>query len=422
MPGWLIACVAALALVSAGCGKRGAPLPPLVRVPAPPADFTAERRGSDVRIRFTVPVANTDGTKPPNIERVEVYRFTGPPATTDAQLLKLGTRVASVPVKAPRNPDVTTEPDEPPEEPELIDEGLDPGATTEFEDQLDASASTPITAARSNRKNTASRRNDPDLGRPLTGPAPVVPSTTYAAVGVNLRGRHGPLTRRVAVPLVPPPPRPSSPKIEYDENAVHVTWTRSAAGVGADVLDLLPSRPLGVPAATVAYHVYDVSPSAAAAKPGAGFPAGQLRLTTAPVGELRFDDARMAWGNTRCYTIRTVETLGALTLESDAPPPTCTTLTDTFPPAAPRDLKAVATQQAITLIWEPNNEKDLQGYIVLRAAAGSDTFERLTPEPIQASSYDDKAPSGAHFVYVVQAVDKAGNISPRSNRADDTAR
>ena len=61
-----------------------------------------------------MPGANADGTRPANIERVEVYGLTGaPPTVTDADLVKRGTRVASLAVKAPRDPNDTVEPGEP---------------------------------------------------------------------------------------------------------------------------------------------------------------------------------------------------------------------------------------------------------------------------------------------------------------------
>ena len=77
----------------------------------------------------------------------------------------------------------------------------------------------------------------------------------------------------------------------------------------------------------------------------------------------------MAWGEKRCYAVRTVETIGAFTIESDAPQPRCVTLADTFPPAAPQGVQGIPSEGAINLIWEPNPEKDLAGYIVLRGRA-----------------------------------------------------
>ena len=44
-------------IVVTGCGKSGPPLPPLVRMPAAPANLVAERRGDTVDIEFSVPNA-----------------------------------------------------------------------------------------------------------------------------------------------------------------------------------------------------------------------------------------------------------------------------------------------------------------------------------------------------------------------------
>src|SRR5688500_18879774 len=98
-------------LLMAGCGKEGPPLPPLVRLPAAPAGLAAERRGDTVDVQLVVPSANTDGSRPANVERVDVYAITAPASVTDDQLVKLGTLVGQVQVKAPRDPDATVEPD-----------------------------------------------------------------------------------------------------------------------------------------------------------------------------------------------------------------------------------------------------------------------------------------------------------------------
>jgi hypothetical protein len=418
---WPVPFVIVVVAFAVACGKKGPPLPPLVRVPAAPADFTAERRGAEIRIQFTVPSTNTDGTKPANVARVEVYRFTGPSDTSDQQLLKLGTRVATVPVKAPRDPDVTTEEDEPQEEPELEDEGLDQGSVAQFEDELGSVPSSSQEEAKPRRATNGEAAAGPLVGVPASAPA-----TIYAAVGLNKRGRKGPLSKRVAVPLVPPPRAPSPPTITYDEKAIHVVWPPAASiasAQGPRSENDLPSRVIGFSLPTVGYHIYDVSPSSAPV--GGPAPnsaaAGQQRLTQTPLTEPRYDDSRIDWGATRCYTVRTVESIGGLPLESEAPPPQCETLVDTFPPSAPKDLQLVAGERSINLIWAPNSEKDLAGYIVLRGVS-SEKLESITPMPLADPTFTDSVQSGARYVYAVEAIDKAGNISPMSNRAEETAR
>ena len=165
-------------------------------------------------------------------------------------------------------------------------------------------------------------------------------------------------------------------------DAVAVRCADSGRGHG----DLLPGRTIGFELPIFSYHVYDVSPSAVAA-PTNGSPAqlaGQLRLTRAPIQETSYSDSRIEWGSTRCYAVRTVETFGDLTLESDAPTPECEMLEDTFPPAAPKDLRVIATERVISLIWEPNSEKDVAGYLVLRGTS-ADT----SPDHHAGTDHDD---------------------------------
>ena len=85
-------------------------------------------------------------------------------------------------------------------------------------------------------------------------------------------------------------------------------------------------------------------------------------------------------------------------------------------------MHAVAGAGSISLIWEPHNEKDLAGYLVLRAVAPGDTLDALTPKPIPDARFTDDVKAGVRYVYAVQAVDKAGNVSPYSNRVEETAR
>src|SRR5205807_524285 len=97
---------------------------------------------------------------------------------------------------------------------------------------------------------------------------------------------------------------------------------------------------------------------------------------------------------------------GTISVESAASQPACVTLTDTFPPAAPKSLVSVPNEGAISLIWEANAEKDLAGYLVLRAEAPGETLTPLTPVPIHETTYrDTTVMAGVTYDYVVVAVD-----------------
>ena len=75
-----------LLVATAGCGKKGPPLAPFVRVPALVTAVTPQRVGDDVYLSFAVPTTNVDGQKPADIAAVEVYAVTAdrPPADREA--------------------------------------------------------------------------------------------------------------------------------------------------------------------------------------------------------------------------------------------------------------------------------------------------------------------------------------------------
>lgn len=398
------------------CGKSGPPLPPLVRLPAPPTEVVAERRGDAVDVRFLVPSANTDGSRPANLQRVDVYAYTGPVTLTDDQIARLGTRVGSVDVKAPRDPNATADPDEPVSDvPAPEGPGLDQGASSSVREGLGRTATIPVELPAAGGR---AAREVQTL--PLAGPPPAPATRFYAGVGITTSGRRGPFSRRAPVPLVPPPPSLPAPDIAYDESAVRVTWTPApGSAVGEEAGgDILPSRAIGLSLPTVAYNVYQVS----AVESGSESENKVTRLTNTPVSDPRFEDTRIGWGVERCYSVAVARTVGGLTVESDLSPRSCRTLKDTFPPKAPTGLQTNPSEGSVNLIWDQSREADLAGYLVLRGVPGAATLAPVTPSPIQPTSYTDKAPSGVTFVYAVQAVDRAGNISRESQRIEETAR
>jgi hypothetical protein len=407
-------------MLGVACGKKGPPLPPLIKLPVAPADVAAERRGNTVDLQFIVPATNTDGTRPANVSSAEVYAITTPPTTaplayTDAQILKYGTKVATVNVKAPRDPNLTADPDEPADEVDAPEgAGLDQGATARVAELLTGDALKPVDVPTDPQAAVASAPAIDTASHPLLGPTAAAPSRAYAVVGISTRGKKGAMSRRIVVPLVPPPPPPAPATIAYDERAITVTWppigappTETAASDG----EVLPSRLLGVTRPAITYNVYDASD-----------PDAPIKLTAAPISEPKYTDSRIAWGAKRCYTVRAAERVAGAIIESDAAPARCETLVDTFAPVAPKGLTAIPSDGAINLIWEPNAEKDLAGYIVLRGTAAAGTLEPITPAPIQETMFMDRVQPGVPYVYAVKAVDKAGNASPASSHVTESAR
>ena len=174
---------------------------------------------------------------------------------------------------------------------------------------------------------------------------------------------------------------------------------------------MLPARPVDAPRPAITYNVYDATN-----------PDAPVKLTTAPLEVSTYSDKRIVWGENRCYAVVAAETIAGATIESLPTSVACAVLVDTFPPAPPKELKAISSEGAINLIWEPSPEKDLAGYIVLRGVEPAETLQPITAEPIVEPSFRDAVLSGIAYVYAVRAVDRAGNTSGPSTRVVETAR
>jgi hypothetical protein len=482
-----LAVVAAIGL--AACGKKGPPLAPYPRLPRSPAEFNARRLGGEVYVRFKVPEEDGDGQRPSNVEFVEVYAMTGNPRTLDdfmeygSLVASVRVRTPPPPVPPPAAPGL---PPPPPPPPRPFEPGVEQGAVIVVSETLTPEMSTPILTEAELRRledvEVPEARPAPVVRTPLLHVAPAPPVVRYyIAVGVNRRGRYGNITGRQAVPLVDPPDAPSAPVLTYTERDLTIAWeppptarhgvedgTAGAAGEGKgdeEVKETPAAEPAPVapvPAAAPAllmsrpwfpvipgsrYNVYDVTPGKTpppavpeVAPPAAAAPANgrtlppigdeavvtaPFALTAFPVSAPSLTVARVEYGIERCFGVRMLDVVAGSPIESELSPARCVTMVDTFAPAAPRSLAAVAGEGSISLIWEANSESDLMGYVVLRGEAGDATLKPLTATPIKETTYrDETARPGVRYAYAVQAVDayKPANVSAESNRVQETAR
>ena len=86
---------------------------------------------------------------------------------------------------------------------------------------------------------------------------------------------------------------------------------------------------------------------------------------------------------------------------------------DTFPPAVPAGLRAIAAPTSIELSWDRNNESDFASYRVYRSVGGG-AFERVAEADIPTYS-DHNVEAGKMYRYQLSAVDRLGNESSRTN-------
>jgi hypothetical protein len=437
-------------VVTAACGKKGPPLAPFVRVPAAVAEVAVQRLGDQVYVSFPVPSANVDGQQPADIASLEVYAITATrPPETDEQR-KLATLIATLPVRPimPELPPAAGGVEVPPlPAPPGIDraaravvkETLTPDLHVAVELPLPKGAVAPIKAA-----------DEEPVAGPLVAPAPAQqPRRYYFVIGVSPRGRKAPASPPVPVPLDAASSAPGAPQVTFTETAMTIKWSpspdaRSATFAEpiaplvvpvpgnaspaaltplAPIAPLLVAKSLGFQSEATTYHLFEVAAADVAGDPFAiTVPAA---LTPQPLAVTEYVIPSVTFGVERCFVVRPVERVAGAVVQGPASPRTCVTPADTFPPAAPLSLAAIVGEGVISLIWEPNTEKDLAGYLVLRGDAPGDTLRAITPEPVVGTTYrDTTARAGTRYVYVVVAVDRATpqNVSAQSNRVEETAR
>ena len=155
----------------------------------------------------------------------------------------------------------------------------------------------------------------------------------------------------------------------------------------------------------MAYNVYEVTESS------------ETQLTKSPTSETQYADARMTWGATRCYAVRSVEMVERLAVESEATPPACVTLADTFPPArAERAAGGGDRRRDQPDLGREHRDRSRRIHPVAGRRSGGE-LAPITPAPIRETAFQDRVPAGVRYIYAVKAVDKAGNAQPAVRRA-----
>ena len=424
--------------VVVGCGMRGPPLPPLVIVPAAVTSLELRRFDDDVFIRFEVPSENTDGSEPVDLDRVEVYALTTQPDPEQpvrqlllADWLDHATMVASIQV-VPNAEDASPESDSEAARPERVHPGDEVTVVEVLTPELFLPVVIESETANAGEAESAAL-DDVVTAAPLVAPAPPPPPRrTYLAIGVSTSGRESSPSQRIDVTLADSGSAPGAPTVTYTETEIAVEWAAPSTArlpIQEPVTDAaLESTPIvRFPPAT-RYLVYatetSVDPAAEPAVGGIG-PERPEPISLLPATTTSHVDVGVTFGAERCYTVRSLDVVDSLQVRGPVSPPTCVNPVDTFAPRSPGAVVAVASRDAISLVWDPSPEPDVVGYLVLRGTAPGATLQPLTSEPIVETTYRDTAvESDRRYVYAVQAVDAAAppNVSPPSVEVMEQAR
>jgi hypothetical protein len=284
-----------------------------------------------------------------------------------------------------------------------------------------------------------------------TTPEPDVVRRFYVAIPFSARGRPGPGSTAAEFPLVDAPEPPAFVRAAYSETTVTIEWPPSGGIVGSLFDSALP--PEDPPLDEALEPIVTAPP--VTANPAAAFPSGPVKynlyrelapdplalpdptgtvpwaetppmpINPAPLSTTTFTDS-VEFDRERCYVVRAVRGTPPDAIEGDPSEPNCFIPVDMFPPAAPARLVAVADAGGISLIWEPNAEPDVIGYLVLRGEASDATLQPLSPTPVAEPRFrDTHVTAGKKYVYAVVALDSRlplPNVSAESSRVEEIAR
>jgi len=417
----------------AGCGKQGPPLAPFVHIPGAVEPITVRRVGDDIYLSMTVPTVNVDDSTPVDIARIDVHAYTARTTPSIRRLLEGGSLVASVKVDDSQSATaapvaVGAEAPEP-----------GPGDVLIVKDRL-----TP-----ENRQPSPEPPDSAPRRAPVAAPVPATVAPLrryYGAVAFSPRGLSGPPQGVFAdVLLTGLPDTPSRLHATYTDSNLTLTWQPSGGLVGFLLEHPSPlpppdedvnrpvsavERPGSLPPPPTTYNVYrerepdpltltvpDPLVGAADAPP--------VPLNETPITSLSLVDD-VQFERVGCYTVRAVRGSGVRAVESETSEPLCVRAVDVFAPLPPRSLAAVPSENAVSLIWELNDEPDLAGYLVLRGKPGDATLHALTQTPVAEPRYRDASVTpGVNYVYAVVAVDSrlpAPDVSAESTRVEEMAR
>jgi len=355
-----------------GCGAPGEPTPPSPPIPVAISDLSAQQMGNAVQLTFTVPVKTVSGERLSEAPAIEILRGQiKSDGSTDAKSFRT----------------VETIPGELAGDYRVAD------------------------------KVQILNRISPEEERGTPGGVLVYRVRTRAS-----RKRASADSNSVTIHFRPAPDRIPAIHAEVTESAIELSWsapTRTSTG------DPLP--------AISEYRVYrgEIEPGSAdaAAKElaQAKWKSPLAFLASAPAN--RYRDATFDFDKTYVYTVRTVISEDGNAVESGESAPVIITPRDTYPPAAPQQLVAVAivgsptNASEVDLSWSINTEPDLAGYRLYRSEQPEARGQLITPDVLLSPAYRDMSVEPGHrYWYTVTAVDRSGNESaPSAPVAADVA-
>ncbi|MFQ5767198.1 MAG: fibronectin type III domain-containing protein, partial [Acidobacteriota bacterium] len=187
----------------------------------------------------------------------------------------------------------------------------------------------------------------------------------------------------------PPPPPVLAFQVSLAPNGIRLAW-EPVPGAGTAVYRAVPGEP---------------------------FPFQPLAIL--PAGASSYLDQSVGRGERVVYQIRGVAGEGTEQRFSRASEPQQVTRTDTFPPAVPQGLVALARPGGVDLFWTAGEDEDLAGYRVYRRRPPEETWTRLTEDLVPAATWTDTTVQpGQLYAYAVPALDASTPANASARRAE----
>lgn len=341
----------------AACATIGPPQPPSLRLPQPPSDLRASRKGDRVTLRWTLPNRTTDRETIRSLGPTRICRGVG-------KLKDCGTPVGQTPPlsKLP----VTNSPQRP---------------EASYADTLPASIKSDL----------------PDA------------FATYAVEVLNQNGHGAGLSNQVRVSLAHTLPPPVNFEAKLTRDGVLLSWSASASaslqevvhyvyrvyryGTGNNERILVGELPLGNEQGYVSTDsniewgkTYEYRAQTVTLIDVPGKPQIEVEGDDTPTVKIFADDV--------------------------FPPAVPTSLQAVF--------SGPGQKAFIDLVWAPVTDADLAGYNVYRSEDGG-PFAKINSELVRAPAYrDTEVHEGKHYTYAVTSMDQRGNESARSEPASES--
>jgi hypothetical protein len=344
------------AVVLAGCGSPGVPLPPSLELARPVSDLRAVRKGSTVFLTWSAPEATTDRHNIRHPGLTEICRQVG------TIMRECGVVVGQVPFSKP--PAATK---------------AAPKLQLSYSDQL------PENLRAENQTSTV----------------------VYAVQVLNSYGRSAGLSNQVRVPAVPTLPPPADFQAQLTAEGVRLAWKPV-------------TPPEDVPGPRYLYRVYRSEPGATAGVVAGEIAladeASPSLLDRGFVWEKTYDYrltvVTVISQEKGAEQVEGEDTPSVEVLAHDVFPPAT-------PSGVQAVFSGPGQKLFIDLIWAPDTESDLAGYNVYRREPDGQAV-KLNSDLVKAPTVRDTAVLPGHqYSYSVSAVDVRGNESPHSEEASE---